>query len=263
MTDVNPYEPPPPGTDDAVAEAARPLPPYQMHYIGFWRRLGARAIDSMVLATPTLVLLFLLKQFIADAVLRQTVVGAVSLVLGALYFIAVQGSGGQTLGKLATRIQVRMVDGAAFTYKAAVWRHSPELGLTALMILMAHLGIGVVSTGEDAGGQQNVSQWLIWVWYIAEAIVLISTTKKRAIHDFIARTVVVRKPGRRPAVANSPGASAAAGDSPGAVEPDADDADDADDPLDDRVLCPDGACIGVIDPDGLCKACGKPADWQP
>ncbi len=261
MADVNPYEPPPPGTDDAVAEAARPLPPYQMHYIGFWRRLGARAIDSLVLATPTLLLLLLLKRLIADAVLRQTVVGAVSLALGALYFIVVQGPRGQTLGKLATRIQVRMVDGAAFTYKAAIWRHSPELGLNALMILLTHHGIGAVSPGEDAGGQQNVSQWLIWAWYIAEIIVLISTTKKRAIHDFIARTVVVRKPGRRPAVANSPGASAAAGDAPGAADPDA--AADDDDPLDDRVLCPDGACIGVIGPDGLCKACGKPADWQP
>ncbi|MFH1132266.1 MAG: hypothetical protein V1754_13090 [Pseudomonadota bacterium] len=32
-----------------------------------------------------------------------------------------------------------------------------------------------------------------------------------------------------------------------------------DDPLDfqDRVLCSDGACIGVIGPDGLCKECGK------
>ena len=35
--------------------------------------------------------------------------------------------------------------------------------------------------------------------------------------------------------------------------------DDADaDPLDDdRELCPDGACIGVIGDDGLCKVCGK------
>jgi len=29
-----------------------------------------------------------------------------------------------------------------------------------------------------------------------------------------------------------------------------------DDDLDDRALCPDGACIGVIGPDGRCKVCG-------
>lgn len=33
-----------------------------------------------------------------------------------------------------------------------------------------------------------------------------------------------------------------------------------DDPLDlsSRILCSDGACIGVIGEDGLCKVCGKP-----
>jgi len=30
------------------------------------------------------------------------------------------------------------------------------------------------------------------------------------------------------------------------------------DPFDDRELCPDGACIGVIGSDGLCRECGTP-----
>ncbi len=44
---------------------------------------------------------------------------------------------------------------------------------------------------------------------------------------------------------------------------DAEDAEDAEEgaagDLDDRKLCPDGACIGVIGPDGRCKVCGKEA----
>jgi hypothetical protein len=32
----------------------------------------------------------------------------------------------------------------------------------------------------------------------------------------------------------------------------------ADDDWENRVLCPDGNCIGVIGPDGKCKECGKP-----
>jgi hypothetical protein len=32
----------------------------------------------------------------------------------------------------------------------------------------------------------------------------------------------------------------------------------SDDDWDKRVLCRDGACIGVIGPDGKCKECGKP-----
>jgi hypothetical protein len=33
---------------------------------------------------------------------------------------------------------------------------------------------------------------------------------------------------------------------------------ESDDDWDKRVLCSDGACIGVIGPDGRCKECGKP-----
>lgn len=33
---------------------------------------------------------------------------------------------------------------------------------------------------------------------------------------------------------------------------------ESDDEWDKRVLCSDGACIGVIGPDGKCKECGKP-----
>jgi hypothetical protein len=29
--------------------------------------------------------------------------------------------------------------------------------------------------------------------------------------------------------------------------------------LEDRVLCPDGSCVGVIGPDGRCKVCGAPS----
>ena len=28
----------------------------------------------------------------------------------------------------------------------------------------------------------------------------------------------------------------------------------------DRQLCPDGSCVGVIGPDGRCRACGRTAD---
>jgi hypothetical protein len=42
------------------------------------------------------------------------------------------------------------------------------------------------------------------------------------------------------------------------TEPDTEPAPETDSPFDeDRQLCPDGACIGVIGPDGRCKECGK------
>jgi hypothetical protein len=35
-------------------------------------------------------------------------------------------------------------------------------------------------------------------------------------------------------------------------------AEEADPDFSDRVLCSDGACIGVINEEGVCKVCGKP-----
>lgn len=35
---------------------------------------------------------------------------------------------------------------------------------------------------------------------------------------------------------------------------------ESDDDWENRVLCSDGACIGVIGPDGKCKECGQPVD---
>jgi hypothetical protein len=32
---------------------------------------------------------------------------------------------------------------------------------------------------------------------------------------------------------------------------------------DDRDLCPDGACVGLLGPDGRCKVCGKEAPARP
>jgi hypothetical protein len=57
----------------------------------------------------------------------------------------------------------------------------------------------------------------------------------------------------------------AAEDEPGDDEPEdkpAEDEPEDDGPLDldRRILCPDGACIGVIGPDGKCKVCGTPMD---
>ena len=55
-------------------------------------------------------------------------------------------------------------------------------------------------------------------------------------------------------------------DAPDEETPDGDDlaeddlADDAAAELKSRVLCSDGACIGVIGHDGRCKLCGKPLD---
>ena len=58
---------------------------------------------------------------------------------------------------------------------------------------------------------------------------------------------------------------AAVGDDEQGDDEQGDDEQDDDDALDlkSRVLCSDGACIGVIGADGRCKECGKPYNGEP
>jgi hypothetical protein len=65
------------------------------------------------------------------------------------------------------------------------------------------------------------------------------------------------RPGTRPARAADADGDDDADDADDADEDEYDDPDDDGD--DERVLCPDGACIGVIGPDGRCKVCGTEA----
>ena len=54
------------------------------------------------------------------------------------------------------------------------------------------------------------------------------------------------------------------GDETDDFDPEPDEADDDGElDLSTRELCPDGECIGVLGPDGNCKACGKPSTWTP
>ncbi len=71
---------------------------------------------------------------------------------------------------------------------------------------------------------------------------------------------------RRPAVANAPAetepapaAAAARTRSPDDVAVEPPEIPAVDDLEAERKLCPDGACVGVIGPDGTCKLCGKAA----
>jgi hypothetical protein len=64
-----------------------------------------------------------------------------------------------------------------------------------------------------------------------------------------------------PAPAGTSGEASDAADAAGAAGAEAPAASDGagDDEITTRQLCPDGACIGIIGPDGKCKVCGRSA----
>jgi uncharacterized RDD family membrane protein YckC len=175
-----------------------------MRYAGFGPRLGAMLVDFVVLM-PVLALSF--WSLFASHAVAVWMQAPVTL-LFAFYQIFFVGRWGQTLGKMALRIKVVALDGSDAGYRRAFYRHAVDLFysfFTTAMMLSALLAIPAEAF-DAAGLEQKLVllggqtvQWtqvfdvLYWIWTLSELVVLLTNEKRRALHDFIAGTVVVHR----------------------------------------------------------------------
>ncbi|MBI5623855.1 MAG: RDD family protein [Elusimicrobia bacterium] len=149
---------PPPQTEVFSAPAASVQPvqasasgPAKEARAGFWIRLAAHVVDSILLAVANLLL---------DAAGVKGLDGMLlSLIVGATYYVGLTANGGQTAGKKLVGIRVIMVDGSPVTWGRSFLRW-----------------IGYLLSGLPLG--------LGYVWAGV-------TKPKRAWHDLIAGTKVV------------------------------------------------------------------------
>lgn len=175
-----------------------------MTYAGFPRRALALLIDFIVLLPLVAFHTFLAAHSPHALVAASIVVGAVASGY-AVYFLA---RWGQTLGKMAACIKVVRLDGTPIAWFEALRRASVDIGLW----LMYVIGLAyTVSTWEDppwssldADERQRLlaaRNPIIWaydfvvdLWTGSELVVLLLNEKRRALHDFIAGTVVIVLP---------------------------------------------------------------------
>ena len=144
------------------------LPAGAIGYGGFWRRVGAALIDSLVLVIPLSILQYLL----APGTVHDTPTGsgmgqvggawdALNLVVGWLYWAGMHSSSYQaTLGKMALGMKVVDLNGQRISFLRATGRYLAEI-LSAL---------------------------ILFIGYIMVAF----TRRKQGLHDMIAGTLVVR-----------------------------------------------------------------------
>jgi uncharacterized RDD family membrane protein YckC len=174
-----------PGRPEVGAGPAQPpaeIPPLQgaLPYAGFWRRLGAFAIDLFFVLLGSLVVSVLIAVLLAIALIStsgsaptsDTTVQLASLlillVLAWLYFAGLESSGWQgTLGKRMTGLLVTDMAGRRLSFGRSSARYFAKI-LSAIPILIG---------------------------YFLAAF----TPQKQALHDMIAGTLVVRKRGTRTA----------------------------------------------------------------
>ncbi len=174
-----------------------------MEYASFWRRIGAYSIDAIVLL-PIMALSYFFGEryrlFNLFWLIPETVFG----IWFNVYLVSKYGG---TPGKLLLGTKIAMLDGSPITLKAAVIRHSIFFALsfsTALSLALASLSITdalYFSLGYLAkidALKALTPSWFelamagIQFWVVSEFISMLFNKKRRALHDFMAGTVVIR-----------------------------------------------------------------------
>ena len=133
----------------------------QREYAGFWIRFGAKFVDGIILQVAARILGLFVGLAFKGAENAVYIAAALGLVLNAIYVIYFTGKYGATPGKMVCKIEVIRPDGSPMTFGRATGRYFAEI-LSSLT-----LGIGYIMVAFD--------------------------DEKRALHDRVADTRVVRK----------------------------------------------------------------------
>jgi uncharacterized RDD family membrane protein YckC len=172
-------------------------------YAGFWKRFVAAWIDGFVMLLPTILLLWF--QSLSWIWNFLTVIPLTFLFYA--YEIYFHGRWGQTIGKRSQGIKVLSLDGTPITWKQAFLRSSVGLGLGVLSTIstlvalfrMSDEEFSSLSWVELSARQTELSPYIneiiivSFIWFASEVVILLFNRKKRALHDFIAGTVVVEE----------------------------------------------------------------------
>ena len=163
-------------------------------YHTFWPRVSAAIIDGIVLMPLA---------FVADPDLYAPGNGIVAIAVNVvgyaipiLYSVLMHARYGQTLGKMAVRVRVLDLSESRLpTLRQAFFRDIGEIGFD--LVMLGQLVIAV-SGGTYAGGDEylipavDALMWAGFGWTFLEIVTMLTNSKRRAVHDYIAHTVVVR-----------------------------------------------------------------------
>jgi len=114
-----------------------------------------------------------------------------------LYSVLMHGHYGQTLGKKAAGVVVLDLAESPISMKQAFLRDSIYIAINsaALIGMIYHtLSRGSATFAEDPESLTGPEMILVvagLVWFVAEILTCLTNKKRRAVHDFIAGTVVV------------------------------------------------------------------------
>lgn len=194
MSHTDPYSPPQSSLGGLTSE----LP-----YSRFWDRVGAALIDFLIML-PVVGIDYLFGSESRFFQLYMLVPVQVLTVFLQIYMVVKYGG---TPGKLLVGLRIAKLDGAPVTVKEAVLRYSVVwvMGLAIVAVtIMAAMGMSDADYSSLSYMERSVAisqrapliGWIsglmqVWIW--GNIITVLANTKRRALHDFIAGTVVLRR----------------------------------------------------------------------
>ncbi len=163
-------------------------------YDTFWRRLGAGFCDGLVFM-PLNIADSVIQSYQLDIPLKIAWL-LVFVFSRPLYIILMHAQYGQTIGKMATGIiVVHINEDRIINYKEAVLRESPFwiTIMISVIITVYYLLAPHAIADEHASDSYTILSYAGLIWYLLEILTMLSNNKRRALHDFIAHSVVIRK----------------------------------------------------------------------
>lgn len=160
-------------------------------YRTFWRRFWAGVIDAAIVMS----VYWLVDEWqpfgaqpfgrsVGEAVLSVFVFG---------YGIALHGRYGKTVGKMLTGVTV-VTHGTELPigYRRALLRDSPLVIMAGLEGVFYALTNWTESSPSVGRGMDAFFEWCSFGWFLLEFVTMLANDQRRAVHDFLAGTVVVR-----------------------------------------------------------------------
>lgn len=194
-------------------------------YAGFWKRFCAGFADALIIM-PLVFLFNWLEGFDRTLAIIITILWSILFAMYTVYFNARFGG---TLGKLAVGIRITKPDGSRINWSDAWKRSSVDLVFSSVALIVGVWGLtqvdpeGYASVGWMERGYMVMEHAPAWyatfsilqqVWIHSEVVVVLLNKRKRALHDFIAGTVVIQKKfaEQSPAPDSSPAAGSGTGE---------------------------------------------------
>lgn len=173
-------------------------------YSDFLTRLGAGLLDGLIMSPVWIAVLILNSQSLG----LQYFLHALNLLFGAFYMIYLPKRYGGTPGKLISGLKIVKMDGSDLDWLAAFNRYSVSLALaffttggTIYALTQADPetfdSLSWIEKTEYLQSFNPVYQmmlvWITGAWTLADIVVFFTNDRRRALHDMVGGTVVIKK----------------------------------------------------------------------